>query len=47
MMRPAVRAVVTPLLIQATTLLPLFNRANAVVELIRSTGGSILIPAIR
>src|SRR5437667_7526881 len=34
-------------LLMMTTALPLFNGANAVVELIRSTGGSILIPAIR
>ncbi len=34
-------------LLMMTTVLPLFNGANAVVELIRSTGGSILIPAIR
>jgi len=39
MMRPPLHAVVTPLLIQATTLLLLFDGANAVVELIRSTGG--------
>ena len=40
MKRPPLDAVVTPLLIQATTLLPLFDGANAVVELIRSTGGA-------
>ena len=34
-------------LLMMTTVLPLFNGANAVVELIRSTAGSILIPAIR
>jgi hypothetical protein len=34
-------------LLMMTTVLPLFNGANAVVELIRSIGGSILIPAIR
>jgi C4-dicarboxylate transporter len=34
-------------LLMMTTVLPLFNGANAAMELIRSTGGSILSPAIR